>query len=93
MWSRFEADVEVRLFVSTALFAASSLGFAMAQVNCETLPAGQARTDCYIGLSRINRQKSEISGGVAQQQAETAVYRKLTGKRPNKKRRRLVPAS
>ena len=76
-----------------ALFAASLLGFAMAQVNCETLPAGQARTDCYIGLSRINRQKSEISGGVAQQQAETAIYRKVTGKRHNKKRRRPVPAS
>jgi len=76
-----------------ALFAASLLGFAMAQVNCETLPAGPARTDCYIGLSRINRQKSEISGGVAQQQAETAIYRRVTGKRPNKKRRRPVPAS
>ena len=76
-----------------ALFAASLLGFAMAQVNCETLPAGPARTDCYIGLSRINRQKSEISGGVAQQQAETAIYRSVTVKRPNKKRRRPVPAS
>jgi hypothetical protein len=38
-------------------------------------PAGPARTDCYIGLSRINRQKSEISAGVAQQQAATAIYR------------------
>jgi len=64
----------------------------MAQVNCAPLPAGPARTDCYIGLSRINRQKSEISAGVAQQQAETAIYRKVTGKRPNKKRRRALPA-
>lgn len=72
------------------LAAAASLGLALAQVSCETLPAGPARTDCYIGLSRINRQKSEISGGVAQQQAETATYRKVTGKLPNKKRRRAV---
>ena len=48
--------------------------------------------DCYIGLSRINRQESEISAGVAEQQAETAVYRKVTGKRANNKRRRTVPA-
>jgi hypothetical protein len=75
-----------------ALLTASSLGLAMAQVNCETLPPGPRRTDCYIGLSRINRQNSEISAGVAQQQAETAIYRKVTGKRPNKKRRRAVPA-
>jgi len=44
------------------------------------------------GISRINRQKSEISAGVAQQQAETAIYRKVTGKRANNKRRRTVPA-
>jgi hypothetical protein len=81
-----------RFFSSAALLAADSLGLAMAQVNCGTFPAGPARTDCYIGLSRINRQKSEISAGVAQQQAETAIYRKVTGKRANNKRRRTVPA-
>jgi len=37
------------------------------------------------GPSRINRQKSEISAGVARQQAETACQ--VTGERPNKKRR------
>ena len=77
---------------AAALLATGSLGLAMAQVNCETFPAGPARTDCYIGLGRINRQKSEIAAGVAQQQAETAIYRKVTGKRLNKKRRRAVPA-
>jgi hypothetical protein len=75
---------------AAAILAAASLGLALAQVSCETLPAAPARTDCYIGLSRINRQKSEISAGVAQQQAETAIYRKVTGKLPNKKRRRAV---
>jgi hypothetical protein len=71
-------------FGGAALLMAGSLGLAMGQVNCDTLPAGPARTDCYIGLSRINRQKSEISAGVAQQQAETANYRKVTGKRSNR---------
>ena len=36
-------------------------GAATAQVNCETIPPGAARTDCYIGLSRIARQNSEIA--------------------------------
>ena len=75
-----------------ALLAAGSLGLAVAQINCETFPAGPARTDCYIGLNRINRQKSEIPARVAQQQAETAIYRKVTGKRANNKRRRTAPA-
>jgi hypothetical protein len=57
-----------------------------AQVNCETIPAGPARTDCYIGLSLINRQKSEIAAGGAQQQTNRAMYRRLTGTRPRTNR-------
>ena len=75
-----------------ALLAAGSLGLAVAQSNCETLPAGPARTDCSIGLSRLNPQESKISAGVAQQQAETAIYRKVTAKRAHNKRRHTVPA-
>jgi hypothetical protein len=71
---------------SAALVAASPLGLAIAQVNCETLPTGPRRTDCYIGPSHINRQKSESSAGVVQQQAETAIYRKVTGKRSRRER-------
>ena len=84
-------EVGFSFFGGAALLTAASLSLALAQVNCETLSAGPARTDCYIGLSRINRQKSEISAGVAQQQTETAIYRRVTGKLPNKKRHR--PAS
>jgi hypothetical protein len=65
---------------------------AMAQVDCETFPAGRARTDCYIGLGRINRQKSEIAGGVARQQADTATYRKVTGSRPGRRAQPAAPA-
>ena len=35
-------------------------GVAMAQVNCETIRAGPDRTDCYIGVSRIYREKFAI---------------------------------
>jgi hypothetical protein len=72
------------------LLAAGALSLALAQVNCETSPAGPARTDCYIGLNRINRQKSEIFAGVAQKQAGAATYRKVTGKLSNEKRRRAA---
>ena len=72
----------------TVLLAADPLAVARAQVNCESFPTGPARTDCYIGLSRINRQKTEISAGVARQQTETAIYHNVTGTRPNNKRRR-----
>ena len=67
------------------------IGVARAQVNCETIPAGPERTDCYIGLGMINRQKSEIAAGAAQQQTDSAIYRQLTGKRPRVKWHRAVP--
>jgi hypothetical protein len=53
-------------------------GVAMAQVNCETIRAGPDRTDCYIGVSRINREKSAIAAGVARQQSDIAIYRSVT---------------
>ena len=72
-------------------FVASSIDVAKAQVNCETIPAGPERTDCYIGLSLINRQKCEIATSAAQQQTDSAIYRQLTGKRPRVKWYRAVP--
>jgi len=61
-----------------------------AQVNCEAIPPGPARTDCYIGLSRIARQNSEIAAGVAQQQTDRAIYRSVTGSSPKKKMYRTL---
>jgi hypothetical protein len=66
--------------------------FATAQPDCATVPPGPARTDCYIGLSRINRQKSEISTSVAERQTDNAIFRKVTGKYPKKKLRRPMSA-
>jgi hypothetical protein len=45
---------------------------------------GPARTDCYIGLARIYRQQSEIAAGVARQQSDAAIYRRVTGTRAKK---------
>jgi hypothetical protein len=65
-------------------------GAATAQVDCETIPPGPARTDCYIGLSRIARQNSEIAASVAQQQTDRAIYRSVTGSSPKKKMYRTL---
>ena len=63
-----------------------------AQVNCETIPAGPARTDCYIGLSRIGQQKSQIAAGAARQLSNSAKLREATGAtRKKKPRRKRVP--
>jgi hypothetical protein len=65
-------------------------GSATAQVNCETIPPGPARTDCYIGLSRVARQNSEIAAGVAQQQTDSGIYNSVTGRSPKKKMYRTL---
>jgi hypothetical protein len=74
--------------VVLSAIAAGTPGVATAQANCETIPAGPDRTDCYIALSRINRQKSELYATIARQQADTARLRQVTGKRPKKKSQR-----
>jgi hypothetical protein len=75
--------------VALFVHAAGPTG-AKARVNCETIPAGPARTDCYIGLGRISRQKSEIAASTVQQQTDTAIYHQFTGKRPKTKRHRAT---
>ncbi len=65
----------VRLCGAALLAMAGGTGIASAQVNCEAIPAGPGRTDCYIGLSRINRDKSQIAAGVARQQSDAAPQR------------------
>jgi hypothetical protein len=72
--------------------AVGSSAVVTAQVNCETIPAGPARTDCNIGLSRISGQKAGVAAGVARQQANRATYRNVTGKNPSKKIRHAIPA-
>jgi len=66
---------------------AGTPGLGQTQVNCDAMPPGPARTDCYIGLARIYRQQSEIAAGVAQQQGDAAIYRRVTGTRARKPRR------
>ena len=54
--------------------------------DCEAIQAGPARTDCYIGLSRISQGKSNIAAGAARTQSDAARYRQVTGSAARKRR-------
>jgi hypothetical protein len=96
-WPRSRARSRMRHRVTTlagcaALLVAGWPGSATAQINCETIPAGPDRTDCYIGLSRINHEKAAIAASVAQHQSDVAIYRSITGTSTNTKMRRTRSA-
>src|SRR5262245_32488153 len=57
---------------------------AVAQVNCEALPAGPSRTDCYIGRARVGQGTSAISTEAAKQSRDAARFECINGRRPNR---------
>jgi len=75
-----------RVSIAAALLA-SLPNVAKAQ-NCEAVPAGPARTDCYIGLSRIYQGQSDIAAGKARVQSSSARYRQIAGTDRSKHKRR-----
>jgi hypothetical protein len=62
-----------------ALLLPSFPSVANAQVDCNATPAGPARTDCYIGQSRVYQGKSDVAVGKAHVQSDAARYRQTTG--------------
>ena len=70
-----------------AILLASFPGVVSAQVDCGAVPAGPARTDCYVGLSRVFRGQSDVAAGSARVQSDAARQQQVTGKRS-----RLKPA-
>lgn len=67
---------------------------ASAQVNCEAIPHGPARTDCYLGLSQFYRGQSNLAADRARAQSDAAWYRAITGTdppepKPHRRRHRL----
>ena len=64
---------------AVALLLATFTGVASAQVNCEAMPAGPERTDCYIGLSRLSQGQSDIVAGKTGVRSGAARYRAVTG--------------
>ena len=69
-----------------AILLASFPAVASAQVNCETIPRGPARTDCYLGASQVYRGQSDRAAAKAREQADAAWYRAITGTDPPKHR-------
>jgi hypothetical protein len=59
-------------------------GVASAQANCEAMPHGPARTDCYLGLSELYRGQSDLAAARALAQSDAAWYRAITGTDPPK---------
>ena len=57
-------------------------GVASAQPNCQAIPQGPARTDCYLGLSRYYRGQSDLAASRARAQSDAAWYRAITGTDP-----------
>jgi len=68
-----------------AILMASFPGVVSAQVDCNAVPAGPARTDCYIGLGRVYRGQSDVAAGNARVQSDAARLQQVTGTRGRSK--------
>ena len=78
-------------WTASVVFALLLAGFpavASAQMNCEAIPQGPERTDCYLGLSQFYRGQSDLAAAKARAQADAAWYRAITGTDPPKSHRR-----
>ena len=65
-----------------AILLANFPGVASAQANCDAIPRGPARTDCYLALSQFYRGQQDLATARAQEQADAAWYRAITGMAP-----------
>jgi len=66
------------------LLLAGFPAIASAQMNCEAIPKGPERTDCYLGLSQFYRGQSDLAAEKARAQSDAAWYRAITGTDPPK---------
>jgi hypothetical protein len=48
-----------------AISLVSFPGVASVQVNCDAIPHGPARTDCYLALSQFYRAQSDLAAAKA----------------------------
>jgi hypothetical protein len=71
---------------AVVILLASFSGVASAQVDCDAIPHGPARTDCYLALSQFYRGQSDLAAARARVQSDAAWYRAITGTDPPKHR-------
>jgi hypothetical protein len=69
-----------------AILLAAFPSVASAQANCEAIPHGPERTDCYLGLSQLYRGQSDLAAARARAQSDAAWYRAITGTDPPKQK-------
>jgi hypothetical protein len=69
-----------------AILLATLPGVVSAQVNCDPIPPGPTRTDCYLGLSQFYRAQSDLAAARARVQSDAAWYLAITGTAPPKHR-------
>lgn len=62
-----------------AILLAGFSAVASAQPNCEAIPRGPDRTDCYLALSQFYRAQSDLAAAKARAQSDAAWYRAITG--------------
>ena len=65
------------MLLSAALVAPQT---AMGQGDCEAIPAGRGRTDCFIGRARILNQQSNIARDKARLEGNSARLQAATGR-------------
>jgi hypothetical protein len=68
------------MLVAVAL--AGCPGIASAAANCDAIPKGPDRTDCYLALSRSYQAQSDLAAAKARAQSDAAWYRAITGTEP-----------
>src|SRR5262245_58397581 len=67
------------LLLSLLLAAPVSSPTAVAQGNCEAMPRGSARTDCFIARARIASEKAALANDKARVEGEVARLLAATG--------------
>ncbi len=74
-------QIRAKLLAVTATMAVVGLlpEMVAAQDDCEALPAGRTRTDCFIGRARIQGLKSDIARDRARRKSSAAKLRATTG--------------
>ena len=72
-----------RIACVVALLLGALPGGTCAQAaDCEAIPKGPERTDCYIALSRVYQAQSDLAAARAHVQSDAARYRQITGTDP-----------
>jgi hypothetical protein len=59
---------------AATILLASFSGVASAQPNCDAIPPGPERTDCYLTLSQLYRAQSDLAAAKARAQSDAAWY-------------------